>query len=692
MPSSSRATLRRGWNMLIVWLATGWLAAAGLTAAPAAASEPVPAEAFFRPPAVLEAQLSPSGRRLALTTESGGRVGLFVIDLQQAEVAFGRVAHFNDADVRRFAWVNEERLVFDVVDLKLGAGEDRRTAPGLFSARFDGTELRTLVERQGRAPISDGTPIRTLPWNHVLLHVPASQAAAGGADADEVIVGQMEFDRNELVDLRPIWLNTRTGRTRSLPLVGAPVRAVRWWFSPQGQPRAALAHRGSREALHWFHGPRDGQAGHWVQLTEGPLAGLPFRPAWVGRDDSLYVTHREGPAGERVVAPFDFQAGRPGATLVRVAGFDFMGELQGDDEGGRLLGVRVVSDAEETVWFDAAHQALQQAVDKALPGRVNRVSCRRCTAPDAVVLVKSWSDRHPGQWLLRLPADADGKPRWRLIANQQRGIDPARMARVDFERIRARDGRPLPLWLTRPTGALDGQSLPAVVLVHGGPWVRGGHWRWEPMAQFLASRGYLVIEPEFRGSAGYGAAHERAGDRQFGQAMQDDVSDALLWARQRGLASDKACIVGGSYGGYSTLMGLIRTPELYRCGSAWFAVADLLLYVEGGWFVEDDIGDSGRRHLLPLRVGDPVKDREMLLAHSPVAQAHRLRSPLQLVWGREDRRVPIAHGHRLRSAMQSAGLEPEWIEYEDEAHGLRRLVNRVDMARRLEAFLARHLK
>jgi dipeptidyl aminopeptidase/acylaminoacyl peptidase len=166
----------------------------------------------------------------------------------------------------------------------------------------------------------------------------------------------------------------------------------------------------------------------------------------------------------------------------------------------------------------------------------------------------------------------------------------------------------------------------------------------------------------------------------------------LQWARQQGLASEAACIIGGSYGGYSALMGLIRHPELYRCASAWVAVTDPFLYLDGSRWVRDDISDSGRRYSLPDRVGDVAKDREMLLANSPLAQAARLAKPLQLVWGREDRRVPIAHGIRLREALQQAGREPEWIVYEDEAHGFRKTENQVDFARRLEAFLARHLR
>lgn len=665
-----------------------WVATPG-----ARAADPVPAEAFFRPPALQEVKLSPGGSRLAFSAVARGRVGLFVLELRQEGARPGVVAHFSDADLRHFEWVDEERLVFDVVDLQLGSGEDRFSAPGLFSGRFDGSELRTLVERRGRALVTGGGgAVRSLPWNHRLLHVPVATGDAAGARAGEIIVGELRIRHAELFEVLPRWLHVDSGRTRVLDTLGAPDQVVRWWFGPQGQPRAALTRDKGREALHWYRAPRDGSPGQWLQLAEAPLYELPLHPAWIGSGETLYVTHRTGPAGERVVAPFDFAQGRPGAALVVVPGFDFSGRLIGDASGTRLLGVRVESDAEDTIWLDPARKALQQSVDQALPGRVNRISCRRCGTPDEVVLVHSFSDRHPGQLLLRRPDAAAGQPRWRVVGTHRPDIDPQRMGRVSFERIRARDGRELPVWLTRPADARPGEPLPAVVLVHGGPWVRQGGWRWEPMAQFLASRGYLVIEPEFRGSAGYGAAHERAGFRQYGQAMQDDVTDALLWAQAKGIAGDKACIAGGSYGGYSTLMGLIRTPQHFRCGSAWFALADLMLYLEGGWFIQDDISDSGRRFALPERVGHPERDRAMLLAHSPVEQAQRIRTPLQLIWGRDDLRVPLAHGERLREAMRQAGLEPEWIVYDGEGHGLRKTDNRVDMALRLEAFLARHLR
>jgi dipeptidyl aminopeptidase/acylaminoacyl peptidase len=276
------------------------------------------------------------------------------------------------------------------------------------------------------------------------------------------------------------------------------------------------------------------------------------------------------------------------------------------------------------------------------------------------------------------------------IGSVREGVKPEDMAVVELQRIRARDGLELPVWVTRPAQAAG--PLPAVVLVHGGPWARGNTWGWDADAQFLASRGYVVIEPEFRGSTGYGDAHFRAGFKQWGQAMQDDVADALKWAQAQGLASDKACIAGASYGGYSTLMGLVKDPTLYRCGVAWLAVTDLDLYATGSWWVQDDISRTGRRYTIPEAVGDAVKDAAMLAANSPVKQAARIKAPVLLAFADDDRRVPLAHGERMRKAMRDAGNEPVWVTYAGEGHGFGNVKNRVDFAQRMEAFLARHLK
>jgi acetyl esterase/lipase len=569
------------------------------------------------------------------------------------------------------------------VDLESGSGEDRRLAPGMFSVNADGGEFRRLVRRRERAFISDGSlrDDRALEWNHVLLQVPLAQ---DGVKPDEVVIGELVFGRDRLRAIRPLWLDTRTVRTRPVDVGEAPADVVGWMFDSKGEARLAETRGDGRIAFHW-RGPGDRS---WRRIFEGDALKMPFMPHAVADDGTLWVTYPEGPEGYSVLTRFDFGKLAPAEPpLVRAPGFDFRGELVLSKAGSRALGVRVDTDAESTVWFDAAMKALQASVDEKLPGRVNEVRCRRCGQPDMVALVRSYADRDPGHLVLYEAATK----RWQRVAAMLDDIDPKQMAPLDLHRIKARDGRDLPVWVTLPPGVPAGRKAPAVVLVHGGPWVRGGFWRWEPLEQFLASRGYLVISPEYRGSTGYGSAHYVAGWRQWGQAMQDDVADALQWAQARGLADERACIAGYSYGGYSALMGLVRHPDLYRCGIAAAAPTDLFLLLEGSWWVDDDASRELRQYSLPELIGDATNDAAMLKANSPLAQAARIQAPLLLAYGESDRRVPLAHGERLRSALKSAGRPPEWVSYANEGHSWRLTATQVDFARRLETFLARHL-
>jgi dipeptidyl aminopeptidase/acylaminoacyl peptidase len=661
-----------------------WLVTLALFAATAAVkAEPIAIERFFQRPALLEAKLSPSGKQLALTTSRGGtRVGLVVIDLAGGDKPAVRAANFSDADVVQFDWVGEQRLVFSVLDLAAGSGEDRRYAPGLYAVNPDGKELRQLIRRQGTPFVSDGRSRgRVLDWFHELLHVPQQQ---DGVTPEEVLVGKLNFGSDRVESVVPIWLNTRSGNTRNIELK-APANTVGWMFDSKGEARVAVTLDHNRQAFHW-RGPGETK---WRQLAESDLLNSPFQPAAVDDAGNLYVSANEGPEGYAVLSRFDFDKGLPATPAqVTTPGYDFSGSLVLDRSGARALGVRVITDGEQTVWFDEGMKRMQALADEALPNRVNRLNCRRCGADDMVVLVRSYSDREPGRLYLYEAATQ----RWQAVSQVLDGIDAKRMATVDLHRIQARDGRDLPVWLTLPADSKAGQPLPAVVLVHGGPWVRGGQWQWQALEQFLASRGYLVISPEFRGSTGFGAAHYEAGWKQWGQAMQDDVADALLWARKEGLASDKACIAGASYGGYSALMGLVRQPELYRCGVAWVAVTDPFLLLQGSWWVDDDSTNLVRKHMLPQLIGDADKDAAMLTANSPLAQAKRIKAPLLLAFGESDRRVPLAHGERLRDALREAGRPPEWVSYANEGHSWRQVSTQVDFARRVEKFLDQHLK
>lgn len=644
-------------------------------AAHAAGEALLPVESFFREVDIDGIALSPSGRRLAVTTTSGSpRLALTVVDLETGKAA--SVAKFEDADIGEFQWVNDERLVFSLQDRRTAVGE-RKFYSGLFSAMHDGGDWRMLIDlrydflvprRGGREPLNA---------LHELLDVPST----GG---NEIVIGQWKLDgAYDPVELIPMLLDASTQRIRCLP-IGKLERVKTWLFDRKGEPRLAIASHQGRTQYHW-RGPGESA---WKQLGDFPSLELPFEPRYVDTAGQLFVTTNSGPAGESELRRFDFAAGKPAAdVLVRTPGFDFTGGLITDPDSGRALGVRVITDAETTAWFDPGLKKLQAAVDARFPGKANRIHCRRCGKDDMVVSVHSWSDQDPGSFWIHYPASN----KWVGVGPVRKDIEARRMATLDLHRIKARDGRDLPVWVTLPPGGAKAGPRPTVVLVHGGPWVRGVSWEWDAWAQFLASRGYVVIEPEFRGSTGYGFQHEKAGWKQWGRSMQDDVADATTWAVSKGIADGgKVCIAGASYGGYSTLMGLVRHGELYRCGVAWAAVTDPRLMFEFDWV--NDISAEHRQYSLPVLIGDPKADGAMLAEVAPAEQAAKIKAPLLLAFGGRDRRVPFEHGRRLREAMKAAGNDPEWIVYDAEGHGWSKLENRYDFARRMETFLGKHLK
>jgi acetyl esterase/lipase len=638
----------------------------------------ISAASFYGPNDIASTSLSPSGRWLALTMmqPAGDRNMLVVLDLH-GEQGMKTAAGFTDSDIDDVNWLDDDRIVFDFRDSQSGSGERRRGA-GLFVVARDGKGMKPLVRLESQGITRAGSMLdnrHVLPPTHWLLHVPA-----GGGD--DVIVGEGSWDAGgALESVLPKRLDVVTGRSRVIS--GNAPRFVRdWWFDATGEPRVAAVVRDGRSRVLWRAPGQDEwkEIGNFVDFKE------PWWPHSLDGSGRLWVTADDESSDERVLKRFDVETGRPeDSTVVATPGFSVTARLVSESPGSPILGVRVDTDAEVTVWLEPKLRELQDVIDKRLPGRINRLQCRRCGQVDMTVLVRSYSDRVPGELLVwRATTKA-----LQFVGKVRQAIDSARMGSTEFHRIKARDGRDLPVWLTMPAGAHTRVPLPTVVLVHGGPWVRGRYWRWNDDVQFLASRGYLVIEPEFRGSTGFGGDHFRAGWRQWGQAMQDDVADALLWAVKQGQADGKrACIAGASYGGYAALMGLVKHPELYRCGVAWVAVSDPGLMFTSPW---SDISLQSKRYGYRVLIGDPVADAEMFTSISPLQQAKRIKAPVLLAMGDLDRRVPLEHGTRMRDALREAGNEPEWVVYPLEGHGWQLMQTRLDFALRVERFLARHL-
>ena len=654
-------------------IALALLAAAGCATGAEVAAEKPPVKAFFRHADLSGATLSPSGRWLAVGNSLDGmRTALVVVDLE-GKIAPAVVAGFADSDVDRFQWVNDERLVFDTLDLQTGV-DDQSFGGGLFSVRRDGTEFRRLVRLPQRFVASERVAgPEPLGANHLLLSVPRT----GG---DDVIVGEYQWDNvGEPTRVHPVRLNTLTGR--SLPMdIAAPARVSRWLFDPRGEPRVAIRWLDGVQEVFW-RGPSDAQ---WRTIAKGPALEMRFDPVAVDGTGQLFVAVGN-PPDRTVLRRFDFATGAPeAAVLVRAEGFDFRGVVVSDRARTRALGYRVHTDAESTVWSDRGMRAIQDAADARFPGRINRLSCGECVE-GGPVLVFSYSDQEPGSyWLYRSTGGT-----WDSVGRARKDVQARSMATMDFHRVQARDGGELPLWITAARAAVPAPR-PAVVLVKSSLWSARRQWGWASEAQFLASRGYVVIQPEPRGVDGYGQVHFQRGWKQAGSGIEDDVADAVAWSVKQGLVDPgRVCIAGDGLGGQTALLSVARYPELYRCAVAWAAVTDVPLLFANSW--ESSLTRQSKRWTLPLVFGDPASETALLQRSSPALRASEIRAPVLLAFGRQDRRVPLEHGTRMRDALRAAGRPPEWVVYDDEAHGWLKVANRVDFWTRVESFLERNL-
>lgn len=646
----------------------------------AAAGTSIPLENFFRLPAASAPRLSPSGNQIALLVPTAeGRFALAIASTDKPTHFVG-IAQFRDADVNRFGWINDSRLWFDAVDRQAALGD--QMPGGLFAVDVDGSDFVKLISRKYERRGGTGEQ-NVLPGNrNLFLH-------AAGDGSEDVIIQRYEYVSEELPpDTKVMRLNSRNREARNITPASAPDGVQQWLLDRTMQPRVAIAgDRKTAVTIHW----RDPAGDKWKKL--GSFDSLvqdraSFMPLAVDAEGQLYVTAQDPAAagGAATSALFRMapQGKLPAEPLLSTPGYDFDGEPMFDHATGKTLGIQYRTDAKGTVWFDAGMRAAQEDVDKQLGATVNILSCTVCTTARNLV-VTAYSDRQSPAYFLY---DRNSR-QLKLIAASRPWLDSARMAEQDFTFIKARDGQSFPVLVTRPQGK---GPWPTVVLVHGGPYVRGEEWGFNPDTQFLASRGYLVIQPEFRGSQGYGDKLFRAGWKQWGLAMQDDITDATRWAINSGLADPKRiAIAGASYGGYATMMGLVKEPALYRAGINWVGVTDIGMMYEIGW--SDFMGDKWMRYGMPKMIGDPDQDARQFVATSPLQQAAKIKQPVLMAYGELDFRVPLPHGTKMRDALKTAGNQQvEWIEYEGEGHGWMLLKNKVDFWTRVEKFLAKHLQ
>lgn len=394
-----------------------------------------------------------------------------------------------------------------------------------------------------------------------------------------------------------------------------------------------------------------------------------------GKDDGYILSNKE--TGRFALYKFNYLTREIG-DLVYAHPENDVTSFSLTDDGSALESVRYTDSRDRILWFDPLYKKRQESLDSALPGDEAWMQSRSQDGSKMVVFSTSSTD--PGSYALYEPK-ARKLHRFAAVNDL---LDSSLLAETRYVRYDARDGLSIPAYLTLPVGR-NPKNLPLIVMPHGGPFGVRDTLDYNQEVQFLANRGYAVLQPNFRGSDSYGEEFYKRGEGQIGRAMQDDLDDGMDWLVKQGIADPaRVCVVGASYGGYAALWGVIRNPERYRCAASFAGVTDFKSQLK--------YDGKSLRSRYAREWKDKVRGEEDfdLDTVSPAKNAAKLTRPILLTHGDEDSNVPFSQFKKMMDALKKAKKPVESHIYEGEGHGFEDSANAKDWLDRLEAFLAKH--
>lgn len=598
-------------------------------------SERLPVDYFTKFDDYRSVTISPDGKHLAVRAINDGKIALIFIRREDMSVV-GGTKGYDGGQITSVRWVNNERVVYTsaydngYLDANVSTGE-------LYAVNLDGSDNLTLFDE----PFTGYRIINLLPdeEDYILL---ATYPPFNGRSQSSRDLGR----HTEIVKLDVNW-----GRSRKLYRM--PLRRSTPIADDAGNVRFAVATTLNDETRVFSRLSDDDE---WTEQALHKNTTNQVRPLSLSSDGRYAVLWDEGGAnGMGVLYRYDLQ--KKEVTVIHESTAAALDHWFVDSNTKMpVLGVSIPGQYVYH-YFDPEHPlaGLHQSLRNAFKDQ--NVEFHSATADDRLIVIYVFSDKNPGEYYL---FDTEAKKAKYLMARRS-WIDKNKMRPVKDIELLARDGQKLHGYLTLPDDEI--KPYPLVVLPHGGPFGIRDYPAYNSEVQLLAHNGYAVLQVNFRGSGGYGTAFEKAGHRQWGQAMQDDLTDATQWAVAQGYADkDRMCIFGASYGGYAALMGVIREPDLYRCAIGYAGVYDLnMMYEEGGLrYYSDGVA------YLERTLGE---DNAGLQAFSPAHQVEKIKVPLFIAHGGEDRVVPDAHAKALRDALEAAGKPFEWLHYRREVHG-----------------------
>lgn len=640
----------------------GLLLALSMASLPAVAA--VDLGQFIRKDEFNEIKISPSGEYYAATVPLEDSTALTLF--RRADLkGVGVFRPGGNVHVSGFEWVSDERVLISVAE-KFGMLDQPQPTGEIYTLDADRGQVDLLV---GFRVLGNGAGTRIQPKK-------VEDVAAF------LIDGLPDDDRNAVISVWPLMgtepftraerMDVRSGRR--ITVARAPVRRAGFVTDNGGEVRLAYGADADNASKLYY---RDAAGSDWRLVNDQNASKRIEVPLGFSADNRLaYLQVRGGDDGTDRIVAWD-PASNARTTVLHHPGADPLSIIHRN--GTSIpVGAQVMDGRHRTLFFDDASPEARQyrSLEAAFPDQSVRITSS--TRDGALLLVRVWSGSSPGDFYL---FDTAQKKVAHVVSSGS-WIDPDKAATVEPFTFKARDGLVIHGYLTRPRGAAG--ARPMVLVPHGGPFGIFDGWQYDRDVQMLAAAGYTVMQVNYRGSGNYGWAFQNAGARQWGGAMQDDLTDATRWAVEQGHAdASRICIYGASYGAYAALMGVAKEPSLYRCAAGYVGVYDLPMMQRQDGRKRRSLGNWSREW-----VGE---DMAALAAASPNRLAERIRVPVFLAAGGEDEIAPVEHTRMMEAALRKAGVPVESLYYDTEGHGFYTEPHQREYYTRLLAFLSRHL-
>jgi dipeptidyl aminopeptidase/acylaminoacyl peptidase len=593
---------------------------------------------FFRNPEKTGYSLSPNGEYFAFMMPWKSRLNIYVQKIGSDEIV--RITNETERDVAEYYWANNARIVY----LKDNGGDENFR---LYAVDIDGSINIDLT-----------------PFENVTVEIIDDLE-----DYDEEMI--IALNKRDATVFDVYRMNVISGK---LDLIAEnPGNITNWLTDHDGKLRIAMTTDGVNSSL--LYRKTESEEFKLVTTCNFKEALVPLMFTF----DNNFIYARSNIGRDKAsIVKYDLENNREVELIYSHPEVD-VNELLDSKKRKIITGVTFITDKRKYHFFDEEREKLQKDLEERLPGY--EVVIEDKNKNEDKILIRIYSDKSRGAYYFY---DLNTKDFFK-IADISPWLVENSMAEMKPIKYKSRDNLTIHGYLTLPIGSKK-KDLPVVVNVHGGPWARDT-WGFNPEVQFLASRGYAILQINYRGSTGYGRKFWESSFKQWGRKMQDDITDGVDWLISSGIADKKRIgIYGGSYGGYAVLAGLTFTPDLYACGVDNVGVSNLFTFM-------NSIPPYWKPFLNMFyeMVGNPEIDKELLKETSPVFHVNKIKAPLLIAQGANDPRVAKSESDQIVEALKKRGIDVPYIVKNNEGHGFHNEENRFEFYRAMEEFLGKHL-